>query len=199
MCSSRYVSISVISNRHLRTYNSPHADKGAVIRNEDRRLHNDMLYTVDGAYPRSLSRPSDCDYKHRMGWKAVCTSLPTSLHAHHPQPISQDIGRAFLYPSTTPHNTTKIPPGRHHGDPRLLLPNDRRWLRGHHQGDRTAWRTHAIIDGPAFAYHVLRIAENRANSHGLAGTWIGSAASYADCGLAAVQWLGELEDFGFVV
>ncbi|KAK0335562.1 hypothetical protein LTR91_007244 [Friedmanniomyces endolithicus] len=60
-------------------------------------------------------------------------------------------------------------------------------------------QAHAIIDGPAFAYHVLRIAENRANSHGLAGTWIGSAASYADCGLAAVQWLGELEDFGFVV
>ncbi|KAK1056874.1 hypothetical protein LTR33_013787, partial [Friedmanniomyces endolithicus] len=60
-------------------------------------------------------------------------------------------------------------------------------------------QAHDIIDGPAFAYHVLRIAENRANSHGLAGTWIGSAASYADCGLAAVQWLGELEDFGFVV
>ena len=60
-------------------------------------------------------------------------------------------------------------------------------------------QAHAIIDGPAFAYHVLRIAENRANSHGLAGTWIGSAASYAECGLAVVQWLGELEEFGFVV
>ncbi|KAK1053747.1 hypothetical protein LTR74_016141 [Friedmanniomyces endolithicus] len=60
-------------------------------------------------------------------------------------------------------------------------------------------QAHAIIDGPAFAYHVLRIAENRANSHGLAGTWIGSAASYADCTLAAVRWLGELEEFGFVV
>ncbi|TKA70602.1 hypothetical protein B0A55_06701 [Friedmanniomyces simplex] len=66
-----------------------------------------------------------------------------------------------------------------------------------HRGERA--HTYAIIDAPAFAYYILGIAEENSNSSGSTGTQIGSAATYADCALAAVQWLEDLEKYGIIV
>ena len=60
-------------------------------------------------------------------------------------------------------------------------------------------RTHAIIDGPAFAHYIYRILESERAAANVPGSNTTSLVTYRECASEALRVSGLLQDHGFTV